>query len=94
MITGREPIVTSNRPAWHYIEPGSQGRTMTYTMGAMEGIPTMALFIEHSNEPIFVPVHVMLQCIDWAEEQGALDFCKGMYRMFLDEKGIGDGVDD
>ena len=67
---------------------------MTYTMGAMEGIPTMEQFIEHSNEPIFVPVHVMLQCIDWAEEQGALDFCKGMYRMFLDEKGIGDGVDD
>jgi hypothetical protein len=94
MITNREPIVSNDRPAWHYLEPGSQGRTMTYTMGSMAGIPTMALFIEPSNEPIFIPVHVMLHCVDWAEEQDALDFSKDMYRMFLDENGFGDGVDD
>ena len=86
MITGREPIIEEDTQAWHYVEPGSKGRVMTYTMGEMGDIPTLALFIEDSNAPIFVPVPIMLHCIDWAEEQGQLQISHDLYQRLLEEK--------
>ena len=87
MSTGREPIITADGPAWNYIEPSSRGRTMTYTMGSMKGIPTMALFVGQSNDPVFVPLHIMLQCMDWAEQEGELELSCSLYRMLLQENG-------
>ena len=85
MITGREPIIERDTQAWHYVEPGSTGRVMTYTMGEMNGVPTMALFIGDENRPIFVPVPIMLHCTDWAEEKGQLQLSHNLYHQILDQ---------
>jgi len=70
--TGREPIITDERPAFDYTEPVT-GRTMTYTVGFItdEYIPCMALFAGDSNTPILIPVDIMVHAIEiGAEKEG------------------------
>ena len=63
--TGREPIITADRPAWHYEEPVT-GRLMTYTTGYVtdEFIPCLALFAGGSNTPVVIPEEVLVHAIE------------------------------
>jgi hypothetical protein len=66
--TAREPIITTDRPCWHYEEPVT-GREMTYTMGYITGdlmIPCMALFAGKDNTPILIPVDVLAHAVGLA----------------------------
>ena len=66
--TGREPIITTERPAWHYEESVTH-RIMTYTMGYLSGDPCMALFAGEDNNPIIIPLDIIIHAIDIAAEK-------------------------
>ena len=71
--TGREPLITDERPGFDYEEPVT-GRTITYTVGYItdEYIPCMALFAGDSNTPILIPVDIMVHAIEiGAEKEGS-----------------------
>jgi hypothetical protein len=65
--TDREPIITTDKPCWHYEEPVT-GREMTYTMGYITDdlIPCMALFAGEDNTPILIPVDILAHTIGLA----------------------------
>jgi len=65
--TGREPIITADRPCWEFIEPVT-GRLITYTLGYITNdlIPCMAMFAGEDNTPILVPVDIMVHAIEIA----------------------------
>jgi len=68
--TGREPLITADKPGWRYTEPLSN-RTIVYTCGYItdEMIPVMALFVGGDNNPILIPLDVMVHAIEWRAEQ-------------------------
>jgi hypothetical protein len=65
--TSREPIITTDKPRWHYEEPVT-GRAMTYTMGYITDdlIPCMALFAGEDNTPILIPVDILSHTVGLA----------------------------
>ena len=65
--TDREPIITTDRPSWHYEEPVT-GRAMTYTMGYITDalVPCMALFAGDDNTPILIPVDILAHAVGLA----------------------------
>ena len=68
--TGREPIITDERPAYEYTEPVT-GRTITYTVGYItdEYIPCMALFVDDDNTPIIIPADILLHAAKLGAEK-------------------------
>ena len=68
--TGREPIITDERPAFDYKEPVT-GRTITYTVGYItdEYIPVMALFVGDDNTPIIIPADILLHAAKLGAEK-------------------------
>jgi hypothetical protein len=71
-MANRAPIITNERPAWHYEEPVT-GRIMTYTMGYItsDHIPCMALFAGEDNTPILIPVGILVHGIEIGAEREA-----------------------
>jgi hypothetical protein len=69
-MANREPIITNERPAWHYEEPVT-GRLMTYTMGYITSdyIPCMALFAGEDITPVLIPVDILVHGIEVAAEK-------------------------
>ena len=71
--TGREPLITDDRPGFDYTEPVT-GRTITYTVGYItdEYIPVMALFVGDDNTPIIIPADILLHAAKLgAEKKGS-----------------------
>jgi len=70
----RDPIITPDRPSWHYEEPVT-GKLMTYTMGYItdEMVPCMALFAGEDDTPILVPVDIMVHAIEVAAAKELAD---------------------
>ena len=68
--TGREPLITSERPGFDYEEPVT-GRTITYTVGYItdEYIPVMALFVDDDNTPIIIPADILLHAAKLGAEK-------------------------
>ena len=68
--TGREPLITDERPAFDYKEPVT-GRTITYTVGYItdEYIPVMALFVGDDNTPIIIPADILLHAAKLGAEK-------------------------
>ena len=85
-MANRAPIITNERPAWHYEEPVT-GRLMTYTVGyitsdlirkelistqAFRDIPCVALFAgKYSLRPVLIPVDILVHALEVAAEKEA-----------------------
>ena len=63
-LTGREPVITEERPGWEYTEPVTN-RPMHYAIGYItdERIPVMALFAGDDNTPMLIPLDEMVRAI-------------------------------